>query len=195
MLSEAFDKLPISLWDIEPLPMGKEPLPLHIVQQLRQVGKTGKEQQGIVLDLPGNLLDGEFPLQQSRYLIAGEVIIPAGQPGNGGTHDTITGFLRPFLLTAPLGNHRGTYIEEGSKSGGAKADGGGKVKGEHKNTVFFVDVIFAFAVFIAQRDQRLRDPLTGIDEDLSGLGSLGEILPLHIVTSFTDLQCGSHPPH
>ncbi|MEQ2694153.1 sigma factor-like helix-turn-helix DNA-binding protein [Faecalibacterium butyricigenerans] len=76
------------------------------------------------------------------------------------------------MLTAPLGNHRGTHIEEGSKSGGAKADGGGKVKGEHKDAVFFVDVIFALAVFVAQRVQRLRDPLTGIDEDLTGLGSL-----------------------
>ena len=45
-----------------------------------------------------------------------------------------------------------------------------RVKGEHKDAVFFVDVIFALTVFVAQRDQRLRDPLTGIDEDLAGLG-------------------------
>ncbi len=38
----------------------------------------------------------------------------------------------------------------------------------------FVDVIFALAVFVSQRDQRLRDPLTGIDEDLTVLGSLGK---------------------
>ena len=79
ILPEAFDELPIPLWDIEPLPMGKEPLSFHIIKQLWQVGKPGKERQGIVLDLPGNLLDRAFPLQQSRYLIAGEVIIPAGQ--------------------------------------------------------------------------------------------------------------------
>ena len=48
---------------------------------------------------------------------------------------------------------------------------------------FFVDVIFALAVFVAQRVQRLRDPLTGIDEDLTGLGSLGKILLLHVATS------------
>ena len=91
ILPEAFDELPIPLRDIESLPMGKETFPFHIVQQLRQVGKPGEERQGIVLDLPGNLLDRAFPLQQSRYLIAGEVIIPAGQSGDGGTHDTIIG--------------------------------------------------------------------------------------------------------
>ena len=32
--------------------------------------------------------------------------------GTEETHDTIIGFLRPFLLTAPLGNHLGTHIEE-----------------------------------------------------------------------------------
>ena len=42
---------------------------------------------------------------------------------------------------------------------------------------------FALAVFVAQRVQRLRDPLTGIDEDLTVLGSLGKILLLHVATS------------
>jgi len=43
ILPETFDELPIPLWDIEPLPVGKEPLPFHIIQQLRQIGKPGKE--------------------------------------------------------------------------------------------------------------------------------------------------------
>ena len=68
ILPEAFEELPIPLWDIEPLPMGKEPLPFHIVQQLRQVGKPGEERQGIVLDLPGNLLDRAFPLQPAKAI-------------------------------------------------------------------------------------------------------------------------------
>ena len=73
-------------------------------------------------------------------------------------------------------------MEGGGKGGGAKADGGGKIKGEYKDAVFFVDVIFALAVFVAQRDQWLRNPLTGIDEDLAGLSSLGKILLLHVAT-------------
>ena len=55
--------------------------------------------------------------------------------------------------------------------------------GGGEDAVFFVDAIFALAVFVAQRDQRLRDPLTGIDEDLAVLGSLGKILLLHVATS------------
>jgi hypothetical protein len=43
ILPEAFDELPIPLRDIEPLPMGEEPLLFHIVQQLGQIGKPGKE--------------------------------------------------------------------------------------------------------------------------------------------------------
>ena len=87
-------------------------------------------------------------------------------------------------------------MEGSGKGGGAKADGGRKIKGEHKDAVFFVDVIFALAVFVTQRDQGLRDPLTGIDEDLAGLGSLGEILFLHIFTflqPFT-MQVAAAPP-
>ena len=69
------------------------------------------------------------------------------------------------------------------KGGGAKADGGRKIKGEYKDAVLFVDVIFALAVFVAQRDQRLRDPLTGIHKYFPWFCSLGEILLLHITTS------------
>jgi hypothetical protein len=107
--------------------------------------KTGEERQGIVLDLPGNLLDRAFPLQQGSHIVAGKVIISAGQPGDGGAHDTIIGFLHPFLLTAPPGNHREITSKKAVKVVEPKRMEG-KSKREHKDAVFFVDVILALTV-------------------------------------------------
>ena len=46
-------------------------------------------------------------------------------------------FLEKMCIRDRPSNHRGTHSEEGSKSGGAKADGGGKVKGEHKDCLLY----------------------------------------------------------
>ena len=73
-------------------------------------------------------------------------------------------------------------MKSDGKGGGAKANGGRKIKGEHKDAVFFVDVVLALAVFVAQRNQWFRNPLAGVDKDFAGLGSLGEILLLHVTT-------------
>ena len=110
-----------------PFRWGKNPSRSTSSSSFGRVGKPGKERQGIVLDLPGNLLDRAFPLQQSGHLVAGEVVMPAGQPGDGGAHDAVIGLLMPLparcatrAITGELTSKKAVKVVEPKRMEGEK---------------------------------------------------------------------------